>query len=115
MTLTAGDPRLKLSSGRWLFQGQPFTGTIEEPLPEAIRLTHYADGSEDGPMTVTTRTGTLVEERTYRAGRKHGIHRGYFDNGKDRFYTEFSDDHYSGQHWTWHANGKVAEYKKYTP
>lgn len=114
LTLNAGDPQLKLSGGRWLFHGTPLTGTIQESLPDAIRLTQYAHGLEHGQQTLRTHSGALVEERTYQDGKKHGLHRGWFADGKDRFYTEFSEDHYAGEHWTWHSNGKVAEYKKYT-
>lgn len=115
LTLTAGDPSLKFSGGRWLFQGKPFSGRLREPLPDAIRLTQYKDGIEHGEQTMRAQSGVLVEERFYKEGKKHGVHRGWFLNGQDRFYSEFSDDQYAGEHWTWHANGKVAEFKKYAP
>jgi len=113
-TISSTDAKLKLGAGRWFYDGRPLTGAVEETLPDAIRLTHYADGLEHGLMTARTHAGALIEERTYKAGKKHGVHRGWFAGGGDRFYTEFADDHYAGEHWTWHANGKVAEYKKYT-
>jgi len=115
LTLTAGDAQLQFSGGRWLFHGKPFTGRIRQPLPDATRLTEYKDGVEHGQQTMHAQSGVLVEERFYQQGKKHGVHRGWFVNGQDRFYTEFSDDHYAGEHWTWHSNGKVAEFKKYTP
>ena len=114
--LRFGDPRLKLGAGQWLFNGSPYNGNITESLPDVTRVTHYADGREDGEQTATnTDSGIKTEERFYRAGKKHGVHRGWFPDGKDRFYTEFADDHYAGEHWTWYSNGKVAEFKKYTP
>ena len=103
-----------MSQGRWTFQTQPFTGTITESLPDATRITHYVNGLEEGEQLATNNSGIKVEERFYKAGKKHGIHRGWFGNGSDRFYSEFADDHYAGEHWTWHQNGKVAEFKKYT-
>ncbi len=115
LTLTAGDPQLQFSGGRWLFQEKPFTGKIKEPLPDAIRLTEYKDGAENGEQTMHARSGVLVEERFYKEGKKHGVHRGWFVNGQDRFYSEFNNDQYTGEQWTWHSNGKVAEFKKYTP
>lgn len=115
LSLASNDPGLKLSSGRWVYKGKPFTGMITEALPDVTRTTHYVDGQEHGEQSAINASGIKTEERFYKNGKKHGIHRGWFADGKDRFYTEFKDDQYTGEHWTWHPNGKVAEFKKYTP
>lgn len=114
-SLQSGDPRLTQSQGRQLFGQKPFTGIITESLPDMTRSTRFVDGFEQGEQIAEFTTGGIAERRSYHAGKKHGIHRGWFPDGKDRFYTEFADDHYAGEHWTWHPNGKVAEFKKYTP
>ena len=96
-----------------LDQPSPLAGDRRQP-GFGVDRDREPDGLEHGLMTARTHAGALIEERTYQAGMKHGVHRGWFAGGGDRFYTEFADDHYAGEHWTWHANGKVAEYKKYT-
>lgn len=114
-TLDRRDVHLKLGQAGWLFENKPFTGTLIERLPDATRTTHFAVGLEDGEQILNSLSGEIIEKRFYRAGKKNGIHRGWFKDGKDRFYSEFVDDHYVGDFWTWHPNGKVAEYKKFTP
>ena len=114
-TLQSGDPRLTQSQGRQFFEQKLFTGIIVESLPDITRSTQYVGGLEEGQQVAEFTAGGIAEQRTYKAGKKNGIHRGWFPDGKDRFYTEFSEDHYSGEHWTWHPNGNVAEFKKYTP
>jgi antitoxin component YwqK of YwqJK toxin-antitoxin module len=115
LTLTAGDPRLKLTQGRWSFQNKPFDGEMVENLADGTRITLYKNGMEEGKQTTTSPSGQLLEERFYVAGKKHGIHRGWYPNGKDRFYTHFEADNYIGEHWAWHHSGTPVEYKKYSP
>lgn len=106
---------LGMSNGLTTYRGKPFSGTLVQKVGDnyEIRRTSYVSGQEHGIATVE-KNGKLTEQRHFQNGNKHGVHRGWFEDGTDRFYTEFTDGRYSGEHWTWHSNGKVAEYKKYT-
>lgn len=114
--VTFDEKQLSVAGGRLLYRGEPLNGEVTREFGgiNARQVTEYRDGREHGWQRTWSENGTLTEEREFAYGKKTGVHRGYFSDGKDRFYAEFSDDHYSGEFWSWHSNGKIAEFKKHT-
>jgi len=49
-----------------------------------------------------------MEKRTYLAGRKVGIHLGWWPDGKPKFYYELNNDAYTGLVKEWFSNGTPA-------
>ncbi len=114
--VTFDDKNLSVRSGGQMFyHGEPLNGEITQEFAgtNARRLTTYQDGYENGPVMTWAESGTLIEERSYKKGVKVGVHRGWHDNGKYKFYAEFENGRYKGESWSWYANGQVYEYKKY--
>ena len=109
------EKELTIVAGRLHYRGAPLNGEVTREYAgvNARQITEYRDGLEHGRQRTWAENGTLVEERQYREGKKTGVHRGYFPDGKDRFFAEFEDDRYVNEYWSWHANGKVAEFKRY--
>jgi len=83
--IQAGDPGLERRQGLLLRNGEPFTGLVEE----------RADG-------------VLVERRSYRQGRKHGIQEGWWEDGSRRYLYRLKDGEYDGECLEWHSNGRLA-------
>lgn len=113
--IDGSDPRMTISNGKLLIEGKPFSGLMKQAIGEnfEIRQTPYRDGLEHGRLTVH-KDKQLVEERTYENGRKHGTHRGWHANGNLRFASTFAHGEYTGDQFTYHDNGQVFEYKKYS-
>lgn len=81
---------------------------------QVTRVTPFQAGKEHGrETTVSTTSGLLLEERYYSHGKKTGVHRGWYKNGKYRFYTEFENGKNKNEFWDWHRNGNVYRYIKY--
>ena len=109
------DPRISISAGKTLFQGQPFTGTIRQPIPavDEVRLTPYKNGLMHGTMESRNSSGRLLLVTHYVDGQKHGLQRAWYPDGKNLSYGEFVRGHYVGDHWVWHNNGKVLQFDRY--
>jgi hypothetical protein len=114
-TVEGSDARIGMAAGKILLAGKPFTGIIKQEIAGdfELRQTTYRDGLEHGRFTVHKK-GKLVEEREYVHGHKHGTHRGWHTNGNLKFVSNFDQGAYTGDQYTYHDNGQVFEYKKYT-
>lgn len=115
-TVDSSDPRIGISGGQLLLAGQPFSGILRQAIGDGseIRMTPYQNGLEHGRLTVR-KNKQLVEERVYEQGKKHGTHKGWHANGNLRFVSTFAHGEYVGDQFTYHDNGQVFEYKKYSP
>ncbi|MFZ5630659.1 MAG: toxin-antitoxin system YwqK family antitoxin [Spirochaetota bacterium] len=113
--LAFDEKQLAIANGRLFYRGQPLDGEVTREYGgvNARQITTYRNGVEHGPQRTWAENGRLVEERQFRDGRKTGVHRGFFPDGSDRFFAEFENDRYVNEFWSWHANGKVAEFKHY--
>lgn len=109
------DPGLSVRSGITYYQAEPFTGKIRQPIPAVgeVRLTPYKDGILHGTMVARGTSGQLLLRSEYAAGKKHGLQRTWYADGRDRSFGEFANGHYIGDHWAWHQNGKVMEFNRY--
>jgi antitoxin component YwqK of YwqJK toxin-antitoxin module len=74
----------------------------------------YLHGLQEGLSKKWYPNKQIMEERLYVAGRKEGSHRGWWPDGKPKFYYELTNDAYTGLVKEWFSNGtlcKVFHYK----
>jgi antitoxin component YwqK of YwqJK toxin-antitoxin module len=57
--------------------------------------------------------GALMEMRNYHAGRKTGIHKGWWENGKMKFLYHFKNDMYHGAVQEWTEEGRPFRFFNY--
>lgn len=90
-----------------LFQSKPFSGTIFKLniLGDTISTIQFQDGREDGLMFVFGEKKQILEERKFVNGWKQGIHKGWYENGKQKFIYEFKDDNFHGSYQEWTPKG----------
>ncbi|NJM93525.1 MAG: toxin-antitoxin system YwqK family antitoxin [Cytophagales bacterium] len=103
------------TDGVLFFDGIPFTGQL---------LEEYANGSvkekilyKNGLRTSTSyryyESGQLFSIRTWKEGKKHGVHRGFFPNGSQRFLYSFEQGMSTGNHKEWYKSGQLASDMNY--
>jgi antitoxin component YwqK of YwqJK toxin-antitoxin module len=105
--LRTDDPRLSLHQDTLLLDGQPFTGSLIAFLPngDTALFESRVQGVEDGPSLRWHDNGQPMEARFYEQGRKKGIHRGYWPNGKPRFEYHFKEGEHDGPMNEWYEDG----------
>lgn len=109
------DPEISLGlESTYFYKGQKFSGKMKSIHPNGtIRITSFLNGLEDGPTIDIFPDGQRSAEYFYKQGKRTGIHRGWYENGKARFQYSYQDDLAVGDHWEWHEDGKVYRYAKF--
>ena len=74
---------------------------------------NLAPGGLDRIVQVFGDQGTLLAQTAYRDGRKVGRHVSYWPGGGRRVETFYGGDVIEGEFRSWHANGRLAELKRY--
>ncbi|MFI0781148.1 toxin-antitoxin system YwqK family antitoxin [Streptomyces sp. NPDC021212] len=87
------DPDVDMDYGqRLLYQGELFTGEVEERLGGAlVSLDAYVGGVQHGPSREWYKDGTLRSQGTARLGRPVGISREWHANGTLASEQEFDE------------------------
>ena len=76
---------------------------------DTLMLGNYEDGLEEGRFIY--RNDSVLEERFYMSGQKHGEWKSYYPNGKLKIICPFEHDFQEGKCVHYHENGRVkAEY-----
>jgi len=83
--VSAADPAVIHSGSYVMFRGQPFTGTL----------------------VALTADGRVTEERSYRAGLAHGLHRGWWDGSLPRFEYRYERGVLEGEALEWDTRGRI--------
>lgn len=102
-----GDPALQQRGAVLFYQKTPFTGLV---------YTRYANGNpqRSEPYRLGKLEGTALawypnrlkaEERFYEAGRRVGVHRGWWETGQMKFRHSYEKDAMEGASEEWFANG----------
>ncbi|TGN09811.1 toxin-antitoxin system YwqK family antitoxin [Leptospira ilyithenensis] len=114
-TIESTDPDIALFQGRIFYKAEPFDGTIKQEIPALaeVQFTHYKTGLEDGEYTARNQSGQILEQRYFKEGQKHGIHRSWFPNGSNKQYAEFNEGTYINDRWEWYDNDKPSLYEKF--
>ena len=91
------------------YKGEIFTGFQVTPFPNGItRTAEFKNGLQDGRTFDIHQNGQLMSEYFYSAGKKVGIHKGWYPGGNPRFWFEYNDKGESNRdHWEWQENGNV--------
>jgi len=97
------------------YKGKVFTGLQVSPYPYGVtRTAEFKDGLQDGRTFDVHQNGQLMSEYFYSAGKKVGIHKGWYENGNPRFWFEYNDKGESnGHHWEWQEDGRVYSISAY--
>lgn len=102
-------------AGVWQIGSVPFEGILlERDAGRFVRMAvRVAGGRPDGREWRWYPNGRLESVRAYSAGRKVGVHRGWWSDGSSRFEADFRDDGFHGRYRAWYANGRLADLRTY--
>jgi hypothetical protein len=111
----ADDPELAYLGEHLVHRGRLFSGVLITPLPavDVVRRTPFRNGLAEGVESERYGNGSLAALREYRAGRKTGVHRGWFPNGRPSYRYEYASNQFHGDYWEWHASGALYAYARY--
>lgn len=106
-TVSAASPDLVLDNGRYLFEGRPYDGIVEERYADGQlkSLASYYQGRRHGPTTSFYPGGQVHEVRSYRSDLSYGRQLGYWENGRLRFDYAYLDDRREGRQRQWYRSG----------
>lgn len=112
--VVATDPNLRLEQGFLFYKGEPFHGVIILKLDgtKVTRETNYLQGLKHGKEIEFYENGELASERIYLEGKREKVHRGWYPDGKDRFYYEYENDLMHGNLWEWKPDGSLYTFAK---
>ncbi len=112
---TRPSPEVTFKGNDLLYKGQRFTGILEEHFPQigTVRKTEYENGLQEGLEEEFAQSGQIVARRHHHAGKKVGIHEGWFLDGKRRFHHEFKNGQMDGEVWEWYSSGAVSMFAKF--
>lgn len=108
----SGDENLQLTNGTLLYNNVPFTGVFKhyDALNKTNNETHYAAGYKEGLEVKKYDGGIIAEERFYKKGLKRGIHKGFWEDGSQKFEFGFNEKgSYEGSFREWYRNGQLVK------
>jgi hypothetical protein len=69
----------------------------------------FLNGLQEGLTRKWYPDKQIAEERLYVKGKKEGVHKAWWDNGKPKFVFEVTDDRYCGELEEWYSSGQLAK------
>ncbi len=93
-----------------LFCNEPFNGTLFQLAnngKDTLVSEQFANGLLDGISKKWYPNSQLMEQRTYKLGRKQGIQTAFWYNGNKRFEFTAENDAYEGELKEWSEDGKL--------
>ncbi|MCG6166731.1 toxin-antitoxin system YwqK family antitoxin [Leptospira sanjuanensis] len=114
-TVEHTDSNLVFFKDKLYYKRNLFTGILKTDVSALgeTQTARYKDGLEDGEFLSVNKDGRVLERRFFREGLKEGVHRAWFPNGNNRFYSEFRSGKYVNDRWEWYENGKPSLYEKF--
>ena len=99
-----------------LYKGEKFSGILYQlyQADDTMFIIPFLNGLQQGIAKKWYPQKQLAEEREYSKGKKAGIHKGWWENGKQKFMFDVSDDEYTGEFKEWNRDGflvKIFNYK----
>ena len=104
------DENFKLKNGVLLYKNHPFSGAVKafDSLVKATITSPYLKGKKHGEEKKEYDNKQLAEVRFYTNGTKTDIHKGWWENGLQKFEYHFnSEGKYNGKVKEWYNNGQI--------
>lgn len=114
--VNAIDVKTSFVEGKFCIDGIPFTGTLyqlDENNMDTASVSHYIDGLEDGEWRKFYPNGKMKEQRFYKNGKKVGIMKAWWENGKLQMLFNFENDEYEGVCSEWNDQGVMVREQHY--
>jgi hypothetical protein len=111
-TVVVGDSLMQFNNGFWLYNNQPFSGTLVNYGPNktiAAQQTFF-NGKEQGWGVTFYSDGAIESKRYYTKGEKDSVHYGWWYNGNKRFEYHFKQGNYHGDFKEWYETGEPFKY-----
>ncbi len=103
------DANLNLRAGVFYYHDVAFTGTVFSlyPTGDTARAETFIEGKEDGWLKWWYPNKQLQQLRYFADGKKIGVHRGWWEDGTQKFEYNFVNDEHEGEAKEWFRNGKL--------
>lgn len=114
--VNASNANASYIEGKFCVDGKAFSGTLFQlhlNNPDTAAVSHYVNGLEDGEWRKYYPNGKLQEQRFYKAGKKTGIMKSWWGNGKLQMLFEFENDEYEGTCSEWNLQGVLIREQHY--
>ncbi len=104
------DGKYEHENGVFLRNGKSFSGKLVERYSEndTAAIIPYFNGLEEGWSRKYYKHKKPAEERLYHLGKKEGTHKGWWENGQQKFIYHFKNDNHEGKAQTWYPSGQLA-------
>ena len=111
----ANDAGVTHAGGVWLVHGRPADGLLTEhdEWGDLLMTAPLAHGVIEGIERRWFANGRPESVRTFDAGRKVGVHVGWWPNGAARFRTHYQDDSFDGANEAWYDTGVRSQRLEY--
>lgn len=101
---------LLLNNGVLMYKEQPFNGILEDYYSNGLKKVEvmYDDGRKHGVETQWYFDGAIAARRHYFEGKKSGLHKGFWENGNNKFIYQFNNmGAYDGNIKEWYRSGEI--------
>jgi len=111
----ASNPAFEMHQDTLYFNQKKFSGIQYAlyKLGDTAFVIPYLNGLEEGITKKWYPNKQLAEERLYVAGKKEGIHTGWWENGKKKFEFAVSNDTYTNDFKEWTSTGLLVKHFHY--
>lgn len=115
--IEATNHKLSKNQDTVFYQKKYFSGHIFQLYPataDTAFVISYLNGLEEGFTKKWYSNKQLAEERLYVHGKKEGVHKAWWPDGKPKFIFEVTNDAYSGELKEWYSSGRLFKDFNYT-
>jgi antitoxin component YwqK of YwqJK toxin-antitoxin module len=98
------------------YKDKPYTGGVfklDSLSGDTLLIENYWEGHKHGDFKRFYAHNQLFEKRSYRKGKKEGVHLGYWDNGNLAFEYHLKNDVYHGSLRGWNSAGQIIKWLNY--
>ena len=108
--LNSNSSLLSRYHGDTYVDGKEFSGRLFSLSSGAdtIYACGYSNGKQDGWAFQYYPGGKVAEERFFAEGRKEGVHKGWWEDGKPKFEYHFKNGEHHGELKEWYQSGRLA-------